>query len=80
MPLVAHGLYVNLKVNWGTSLLGFVSVAFLPLPFALYYVSPSPIGRMWNFADGVDHYHSTAHTSESARPELSPHLKDACTA
>ena len=39
MPLAAHGLFVNLKVDWGTSLLGFVSLLFLPLPFALYYVS-----------------------------------------
>jgi len=39
MPLVAHGLYVNLKVDWGTSLLGFISLGFLPLPFVLYFVS-----------------------------------------
>lgn len=39
MPLVAHGLFVNLKVDWGTSLLGFVSLCFLPLPFGLYFVS-----------------------------------------
>jgi hypothetical protein len=39
MPLAAHGLFVNLKVDWGTSLLGFVSLLFLPLPFFLYFVS-----------------------------------------
>ena len=41
MPLAAHGLFVNLKVDWGTSLLGFVSLLFLPLPFFLYFYGPT---------------------------------------
>lgn len=40
MPLASHGLFVNLGVDWGVSLLGFVSVLFLPLPFVLYFYGP----------------------------------------
>ncbi|GHJ86220.1 hypothetical protein NliqN6_2622 [Naganishia liquefaciens] len=35
-PLFSHGLFVNLGVDWGCSLLGFISILFIPLPFLLY--------------------------------------------
>lgn len=39
-PLAADPLYSKLGVAWATSLLGFVSVACLPIPFALLYFGP----------------------------------------
>lgn len=36
MPLVSHGLFVNLGIDWGNSLLGFLTVLFIPIPFVLY--------------------------------------------
>jgi DHA1 family multidrug resistance protein-like MFS transporter len=32
MPLAAHGLFVNLGIDWGNSLLGFLTVLFIPIP------------------------------------------------
>ena len=40
MPLAAHGLFVNLGVDWGASLLGFLTILFLPLPFILFKFGP----------------------------------------
>jgi DHA1 family multidrug resistance protein-like MFS transporter len=39
MPLVSHGLFINLGVDRGCTLLGFISVLFVPIPFLLYKVS-----------------------------------------
>lgn len=36
-PLFANGMFSNLGIAWGSSLLGFLSVAFIPIPFVLYY-------------------------------------------
>lgn len=36
-PLVGRALYQNLGIGWASSLLGFVSCLFIPLPFVLYY-------------------------------------------
>lgn len=38
-PLFATGMYHNLGVGWASSTLGFLSVAFIPIPFVLYIVS-----------------------------------------
>ena len=38
-PLFATGMYKNLGVDWASSLLGFLSIAFIPIPFALHRVS-----------------------------------------
>ncbi|PVI05498.1 MFS general substrate transporter [Periconia macrospinosa] len=35
-PLFTHGMYVNLGVPWASSLLGFICVAFLPVPVFFY--------------------------------------------
>jgi len=40
MPLAAHGLFVNLGIDWGNSLLGFLTVLFVPIPFVLYKAGP----------------------------------------
>ena len=32
MPLVAHGLFANLGIDWGNTLLGCLTVLFIPLP------------------------------------------------
>jgi DHA1 family multidrug resistance protein-like MFS transporter len=36
-PLFANAMYARLGVGWATSLLGFLSIAFIPIPFVLYY-------------------------------------------
>ena len=36
MPIVASPLFKNLKVDWGCSLLGFISCIFIPIPIFLY--------------------------------------------
>ena len=38
-PLFASAMYKQLGVNWASSTLAFISIAFIPIPFALYYVS-----------------------------------------
>jgi len=36
-PLFAGAMYSRLGVAWATSLLGFLSIAFIPIPFVLYF-------------------------------------------
>lgn len=36
LPLAGPAMYDALGVGWGTSVLGFISVAFIPLPFIFY--------------------------------------------
>ena len=36
-PLFANAMYRKLGVSWASSLLGFLSMAFVPIPFVLYY-------------------------------------------
>lgn len=38
-PLFASAMYRNLGVAWASSTLGFISLAFIPIPFVLYKVS-----------------------------------------
>ncbi|KAK5768491.1 GTPase-activating protein [Elasticomyces elasticus] len=35
-PLFANAMYRNLGVAWASSMLGFISIAFIPIPFVLY--------------------------------------------
>ncbi|KAF2622136.1 multidrug resistance protein-like protein [Macroventuria anomochaeta] len=35
-PLFANAMYVRLGINWASSLLGFLGIAFIPIPFLLY--------------------------------------------
>lgn len=35
-PLFASAMYKNLGVGWASSTLGFISIVFIPIPFALY--------------------------------------------
>ena len=37
-PLFANAMYQKLGVDWASSLLGFLSIAFIPIPFVLYKV------------------------------------------
>lgn len=39
-PLAADPLYSKLGVSWATSILGFASLACIPIPFALLYYGP----------------------------------------
>lgn len=36
-PLFAAAMYNNLGVDWASSTLGFLSIAFIPIPFVLYF-------------------------------------------
>lgn len=36
-PLFANTMYRKLGVDWASSLLGFLSIAFIPIPFVLYF-------------------------------------------
>ena len=36
LPLAGPALYANLGLGWGNSLLGFLVVAFLPVPWILF--------------------------------------------
>lgn len=36
-PLFATAMYKNLGVDWASSTLAFLGIAFIPIPFALYY-------------------------------------------
>jgi len=36
-PIFAGAMFRKLGINWGSSLLGFLSVLFIPIPFVLYY-------------------------------------------
>jgi hypothetical protein len=36
LPLAGNSMYNVMGVGWGTSLLGFIAVAFIPLPFILW--------------------------------------------
>jgi DHA1 family multidrug resistance protein-like MFS transporter len=38
-------MYARLGVAWGSSLLGFLSIAFIPIPFVLYYYGERIRGR-----------------------------------
>lgn len=40
LPLAAKPLYGSLGVQWATSLLGFLSLVLVPIPFALTYCGP----------------------------------------
>jgi hypothetical protein len=37
-PLFASVMYYRLGIGWVYSLLGFLSIAFIPIPFALYFL------------------------------------------
>jgi MFS transporter, DHA1 family, multidrug resistance protein len=36
-PLFANALFTRLGLNWGNSLLGFISILFIPAPFVIYW-------------------------------------------
>jgi hypothetical protein len=39
MPLASYPLFHNLGIDWGNTLLGFVSLVFLPIPYVPPFVS-----------------------------------------
>jgi MFS transporter, DHA1 family, multidrug resistance protein len=38
-PLFAGAMYKNLGIAWASSLLGFLGLAYVPIPFLFYFVS-----------------------------------------
>ena len=36
-PLFANAMYGRLGIGWASSLLGFLSIAFIPIPYVLYF-------------------------------------------
>lgn len=56
-PLFATAMYKNLGVNWASSTLAFLSIAFIPIPFVLFKVGFHLVS---NSAYSVaNHFHST---------------------
>jgi hypothetical protein len=37
LPLAGNSMYDALGLGWGTSLLGFIAVAFMPVPFIFWF-------------------------------------------
>lgn len=37
LPLAGPAMYDKLGIGWGTSLLGFIAMAFIPCPFFFYF-------------------------------------------
>jgi DHA1 family multidrug resistance protein-like MFS transporter len=57
MPIVARPLFNNLGVDWGNSLLGFLTVLFVPIPFILIRYGPALRARSrmaTKYATGLD--------------------------
>lgn len=52
-PLFATQMFHKLGVNWAGSLLGFLAVAFMPIPFLFYAFGPK-LRRMSRFAPDID--------------------------
>lgn len=50
-PLFARAMYDDLGVDWASSTLGFLAIAFIPIPFALYFVSLLIQDQLCSFAD-----------------------------
>jgi MFS transporter, DHA1 family, multidrug resistance protein len=48
-PLFARAMYLNLGVNWATSLLGFLCIAMIPAPI-LFYIYGAKIRKMSKFS------------------------------
>jgi DHA1 family multidrug resistance protein-like MFS transporter len=44
-PLFANAMYARLGIAWGSSLLGFLSIVFIPIPFVLYHYGERIRGR-----------------------------------
>lgn len=40
MPLASYPLFHNLGIDWGNTLLGFVSLVFLPIPYVPFLLPP----------------------------------------
>ena len=56
-PLFATAMYKNLGINWASSTLAFLSIAFIPIPFVLFKVGCHLVS---NPAYSVtDYFHST---------------------
>lgn len=50
-PLFATAMYNDLGVNWASSTLAFISIAFIPIPFGLIKVSPLSMKRRCSHQD-----------------------------
>jgi MFS transporter, DHA1 family, multidrug resistance protein len=44
-PLFAPAMYATLGIDWATTLLAFLTLLFVPIPFAFYFVSGFAYGR-----------------------------------
>jgi hypothetical protein len=51
-PLFARAMFDDLGVAWASSLLAFLAIAFIPIPFALYFVILTTLGDL-DLADAL---------------------------
>lgn len=65
-------MYNDLGVAWASSTLAFISIAFIPIPFVLYKVSPYPVQNTSNFQLTRSQYGATLRKNYSrhARKDL----------
>lgn len=54
-PLFATAMYKNEGVGWASSILGFLAIVFIPIPFVLYMVSLSFL-TLWESYLTVEQY------------------------
>lgn len=51
-PLFAKQLFVNVGVHWGSSLIGFVALGMIPIPFVLFVVGKKLRASHWDKLQG----------------------------
>ena len=74
-PLFATAMYDNLGVAWASSTLGFLSIAFIPIPFVLYRVSSwhpfwSPGKTLWLIRRRLQYGAQIRKKSKNARQDF----------
>lgn len=71
-PLFTVQLFSNLGIGWASSLLGFVSVALVPVPWVLYKYGHRIRAHSQYISIHQDHVQTAAHGFRSTDPENSP--------
>ncbi|CCG84568.1 protein of unknown function [Taphrina deformans PYCC 5710] len=64
-PLFATAMFHNLGVQWAGSLLGFLAVAFMPIPFLFYAFGPK-LRKMSKYAPDIDSLKQAAGVQKAA--------------
>lgn len=57
-------MYTNLGTAWASSTLGFISIAFIPIPFVLYAVSATSLTPVYIASQATDGFVVWTHIKE----------------